>query len=180
MKEDNTCYLDRSSVRLLALGRDDADLLKAIDALQIFTKADFNPPLPDSEAVAWREANRSDAEEFCKGAFGPFGVELEPYVRIVAELLNHACERLASPPSESGDVRAALEPILEAMAGVPHDSYHDAAPFARVPNDARAKGTVRTISWGQMRALVRALTHELPDASNPGNQRAVRDGGASE
>ena len=114
MSEDNTCYLDRSSVRLLALGRDDADLLKAIDALQIFTKADFTPPLPDREAVAWREALEladdlaDDLAAECSAMAFPEG---HAEYRSIDSLL-HRCaaflRNLASPPPESGDVREAL------------------------------------------------------------------------
>jgi hypothetical protein len=50
----------------------------------------------------------------------------------------------------------ALEPFIEAMAGVP-SGYADGRPFARVPNDARCPGTETTITFGQVRALIAAL-----------------------
>src|SRR5262249_48874223 len=52
----------------------------------------------------------------------------------------------------------ALQPLKQAMTGVPQDAYHNAHPFVYVPNDLKAKGTMTTITWGQMREVMAALT----------------------
>lgn len=39
------------------------------------------------------DANWKDAAEFCKGAFGPFVLDVSDYTKIVAELMQHATDR---------------------------------------------------------------------------------------
>lgn len=48
-------------------------------------------PVSAQEGV--REANLKDAEEFCKGAFGPFVSDVSQYVEIVAEFLDRVTTR---------------------------------------------------------------------------------------
>lgn len=65
---------------------------------------------------------------------------------------------LASSPTQiEGNAREALEPFVHALAGVPA-SVSDAAPFARVSNDARAPGTISIIRFGEFRKLIAALS----------------------
>jgi hypothetical protein len=64
--------------------------------------------------------------------------------------------RLAGKPADDG-VREAIEPFANALDGVPA-SMSDARPFARVPNDARTPGTFNTLTFGDLRKLVRALS----------------------
>lgn len=40
--------------------------------------------------------NEERATEFCQGAFGPFGVELGPYIKLITELLDGATEEAAT------------------------------------------------------------------------------------
>jgi hypothetical protein len=67
---------------------------------------------------------------------------------------------LRAPPASGADsgVREALVPFIHAMAGVPI-SYADGRTFANVINDVRAKGTMTTITFGQMRRLIAALAN---------------------
>ena len=71
--------------------------------------------------------------------------------------LRTAPQAVAAAPVVGGEtLQEALEPFVAAAGGIPN-SVSNAAPFARVANDARAPGTVRTITVGEFRRLITAL-----------------------
>jgi len=117
---------------------------------------DGTPPLPDREAVAWqaRDKIRGGIWQHCDFPHSNPDYEYRPLY--------------ASAPPESGDVRADLETI----ARTTFSGSEMGDEYMRGNRDAHA--TCANIA---RRAL---LKMKLPDASNPGNQRAVRDSGASE
>jgi len=105
-------------------------------------------PLPDSEAVAWREALAQAHKALIPFALNPGAVSLSKalghisreHLLAAKQAIEAIHNALASPPPESGDVREALETIANAEAMLP---------------------------WA--RELARR-TLKLPDAGNPGNQ----------
>lgn len=91
----------RECARLIDSGGDPTALSR-----DVLTKLIYRTLTPSHEAGT--QDNRSIAEEFCKGAFGPFVSDVSQYVEIVAELLDHASERalkgiaITATPSEAG------------------------------------------------------------------------------
>lgn len=63
------------------------------------------------------------AQEFCEGAFGPFGVNVEPYTEIVAELIEGA---------EADATRPLAEALREARVQIAasRDSCKELIPIA--------------------------------------------------
>jgi hypothetical protein len=82
--------------------------------------------------------NLNDAREFCQGAFGPLGVDIEPYAKIVAELMDHATVRERQRCATLAEQRALKlrEKAKEQKNGPPKQSYFAQAIEARVIADA--------------------------------------------
>ena len=57
---DTTCFVERSTVRMIMLARNDALGLKAVDELRIYTPEDFRASQPTTEPVAWRWRFKND------------------------------------------------------------------------------------------------------------------------
>lgn len=67
-------------------------------------------PMTDIETSADR------AREFCEGAFGPFGVNIEPYVKTITELLEY----------EADKARLRISKVLQEAAKIEADKGPDA------------------------------------------------------
>lgn len=56
ISKDSTLYVERSMVRIGAIGSSDETMLKYVDSLPVFTAADFAAPAPSPpEVVGWQD-----------------------------------------------------------------------------------------------------------------------------
>ena len=69
---------------------------------------------PAQTMLELADANQKDAKEFCEGAFGPFGVDTAPYMKIIAELLQQTTDRALRCVPDVSAVREALVALIEA------------------------------------------------------------------
>ena len=84
---DTTCFVERSTVRMIMLARNDALGLKAVDELRIYTAEDFRASLQPSTGGEEPTAEMLNAHLKATGAWvEPFEAEHEGGVQISGEL----------------------------------------------------------------------------------------------
>ena len=90
------------------------------------------PPDPaEAGGDACADAVRTMAREFCEGAFGPFGVKIEPYTEVITELLMQA-RSLPPDPAEAGADTAAGEEDARVSPEQLQVKYGTAVPRTRI------------------------------------------------